>query len=76
MTYSVSPTDTVKRNLITSLTIKLRDHILSLNRYKSLKEDSESKSCSNFAFMESEVVEADCRSSRARNLSHCKNRRT
>lgn len=53
MSRSVGPYHPVKKNVLTSLGLKLRDKILLLNKYKNLSSDGESNS--EFKFLENEV---------------------
>ena len=44
----------VKKNLVTCLSIKLRDRVISLNKYKNLSSDASSNS--EFGFLENDVL--------------------
>ena len=44
----------IKRNLLTSMTIKLRDRAINLNKVKNINQDTGSK-LSNFDFLENDV---------------------
>lgn len=53
MTEYVFAFNKVKKNILTSLGVKLREKIILLNKYKNLS--SEGASTSEFKFLESEV---------------------
>lgn len=54
MTEYVFSFNKVKKNILTSLGVKLREKIILLNKYKNLS--SEGASTSEFKFLESEVL--------------------